>query len=620
MPKPSRRRQFIELGKKIIINWRSLYNLVRRLYLFARALDKPTRIKLLLLQLLQLAGYVVYLVGSLAVVPFINYAISPENSLKSVWMKRLYDLIATHTSFNFVLFLAIASVLVLILSRLAQIGAHYARNVLQKSLQLYYGSGLFYYYMRQNVLHPSGRNVTDVIHNVTHRMPQVIGSFINPVLQLVHTVSYLLVGLFILYLNSPILVIFAIAPVVLFLVVSVYATRFRLTKLTKAIDKNTHQQRHKMLESLLAREYIQILGKESVFSQTYRATLRKVLDIGVKRDLITLLFAPLGEILVYATLVSVIGYILISFEQLDLTRLTIFIVVIYRVVPQANQLFNIYAQLKQGVVYFDRTADDLLLALKQKISYKPYIPKPLPFRKRIRLQNVSCSYDGGKETPQVLKNINITIRLGMKIGICGESGSGKTTLLRVLIGMLLPHEGKMSIDNKTLTPALRRSWQDNLGYVSQSLILLRLSVIENIALTAEGEVADIERVRQVLSITESLDFVTSLPQGMDTILDAIDTKLSGGQKQRLVIARSLYKDPEVLVLDEATSALDKKTERKIMNNIYQAMSDKTIIMVTHRVETIKNSDLMFLMKDGSIAARGNYKQLMENKDFSLMAG
>lgn len=609
----------ISWGKRLVSNWHSLYVLTHRLYAFARALDRTMRFKIFLLQLLRLGGYVIYLLGSLAIVPFINYAVSQEASLKSWWMKGLHDLITENTAFNFVLCLAALSILVLVLSRLAQVLADYTSMRLSMALRLYYESNLFHYYIRQNVLLAGEQNVSGILHNVTRRLPGVLSQFINPFLDLIHTLMYITVGLVILFLTDPILIVAAVTPVVLFLVVSFYATRYRLTKWSQIMDKENLKRHSKMLESLLAREYIQILGKENIFSKVFRDTLKRTQEVNLKIRLIQLIFRPIGEILIFSTLIAIVSYVLLVFSDADLTRVTVFMVILYRIAPQGNSLFSIYASLKQGTVLFDASAKDLLPALRQKVSYEPHIPNPLPFKKHLRFESVSCRYPGVKESPQVLKNINLTINQGMKVGICGESGSGKTTLLRMLIGMLRPQEGRIFIDDKGLTPSLTRAWQDNLGYVSQNLILLKLSVLENIALVSEGEQIDETRVSRVLAATESLKFVNELPQGIHTTLDVTDTKLSGGQKQRLVIARSLYSQPNLLVLDEATSALDKKTERKIMANIHQTMKDKTVIIVTHRIDAIKNCDMIVVMKDGIIEAQGSYAKLKKNKEFALLA-
>lgn len=615
----SYQRLLINWAKRLIINWRSLYVLIQRLYMFGRALDSSMRIKIVLLQFFQLAGYVIFLIGSLAIVPFVNYALSQEDSLKSWWMKKFYALATTYIPVNFVISLAVFSIILLLFSRAAQVLADYAKARLNMTLRLYYESNLFHYYIHQNILSDSEKNVANILHNVTRRLPGVLSQFINPFLSLIHTLMYLTIGLVILFLTDPILVIAAVAPVVLFLIISFYTTRYRLTKLSRIIDKENLKRHSKMLESLLAREYIQILGKETIFSKVFRDTLKKSQEASLKIQIIQMVFSPLGEILIFSTLIAIVSYVLLTFSDADLTRVTVFLVILYRIAPQGNRLFSIYSQLKQGSVLFDAAANDLLPALRQRISYEPHIVKPLPFKKYLRFENVSCRYAKSKESPQILKNINLTINQGTKIGICGESGSGKTTLLRILIGMLRPQQGHLFIDDRLLTPALTRAWQNNLGYVSQNLILLRLSVLENIALVSEGEEIDEEKVNQVLAMTESLQFVNELPEGIHTVLDATDTKLSGGQKQRLVIARSLYPDPNVVVLDEATSSLDKKTERKIMANIYEKAQGKTVIIVTHRIDAIKHCDRIIMMRDGTIAAQGSYAELLRNKEFSLLA-
>ena len=608
-------RQFIEISKKILINWRSLYGLVQRLYLFTRALERHIIIKILLLKLLQIAGYAVMLVGSLAVVPFVNYAIMPEQSLKQPFIARLHEFITTHTSFNFIIVLAAGSICLLFFARISQSLADYTSQKLETTLRIYYESKLYYHFIRLNPLLEAEGDVTDIIHAVKVRLPSILNNFVNPFLDLLHTVVYLAIGLTLLYLSDPSLVLFAILPITVFLFLSMYLTNDILKKLAMEVDQESLIQGSKMLESLIAREYIQILGKEGIFAKVYKETLAKVEKAKLKTYLIISIFRPASEILIYSTLVLLILYVLIIFQQSDLTKITVFVVIVYRILPQANNLFLIYSRLKQGVVFFDASAKDLLLALSQRTDYQQHAKNPLPFNHHIRLENVSCSYGKEGEHAEVLQDINMEIGCGMMVGICGESGSGKTTLLKILLGMLLPQRGRMLIDDKPFSPRLKRRWQDNLGYVSQNTILLKLSVKENIALASKNEEIDMKRIEEVIHLSESWNFVSKLPQGIDTPLSSLGTKLSGGQKQRLVIARSLYTRPGVLILDEATSALDKKTENKIMQNISKSIIEKTLIMVTHRLDTIKNSDIIFFMKDGRIAGQGSYDELMKNEEF-----
>ena len=236
----------------------------------------------------------------------------------------------------------------------------------------------------------------------------------------------------------------------------------------------------------------------------------------------------------------------------------------------------------------------------------------------LQLKDIHFAYPGKSEV--VLNGLNMTIPANKTIGIAGPSGAGKSTIIDLVLGLIEPDQGEMLVYDKLLSRNNLRSWQNNLGFVPQSIFLADCSIRDNIAFGLLPEEIDDERVREVIRLAHLEDLVKQLPNGVDTNVGERGAQLSGGQRQRIGIARSLYQNATVLVFDEATSALDGITEKSVMDAIHDFSGNKTILIVAHRLKTIENCDTIFLMDQGRIVAEGTYTELYEsNEIFRKMA-
>jgi ABC-type multidrug transport system fused ATPase/permease subunit len=243
----------------------------------------------------------------------------------------------------------------------------------------------------------------------------------------------------------------------------------------------------------------------------------------------------------------------------------------------------------------------------------------LPFSRSLRLKGICYAYPA-TDRP-ALCSFDAEIAARSTVGIVGGSGVGKTTAVDVILGLLEPQSGSILVDDVAVTPGNLRSWQNAIGYVPQSIYLIDGTVAENIALGLPSADIDMAAVERAASIARLHDFVISeLPSGYATAVGERGIRLSGGQRQRIGIARALYHDPEVLILDEATSALDNLTERAFMEAVQSLGGKKTIIMIAHRLSTVRDCEQIVLMEQGRVLAIGTYDQLVaENETFRRMA-
>ncbi|MGR3781882.1 MAG: alkaline phosphatase D family protein, partial [Albimonas sp.] len=236
-------------------------------------------------------------------------------------------------------------------------------------------------------------------------------------------------------------------------------------------------------------------------------------------------------------------------------------------------------------------------------------PSP-PLSRSLALRGVRFAY-AGAERP-ALDGLDLEVAAGTRVGIVGGTGAGKTTARDLILGLLAPDAGEILVDGRPLRDARdRRGWRRTLGYVPQQIFLTDASIAENIAFGAPEDEIDRAAVERAARQAALHDFVTGeLPRGYDTPVGDRGVRLSGGQRQRVGIARALYRDPSLLILDEATSALDTLTERQVMEGIEAAGRGRTVIMVAHRLTTVRGCDEIFLLQDGRVAARGDFETLL----------
>jgi ABC-type bacteriocin/lantibiotic exporter with double-glycine peptidase domain len=284
----------------------------------------------------------------------------------------------------------------------------------------------------------------------------------------------------------------------------------------------------------------------------------------------------------------------------------------YRLLPALQLIYNSLTQLK----YFRKSLDSFYRDLKDLKTLSHLRPKKnltLKFNKAIRLNNVSFSYPGAKK--ETLQKINITIPALTNVAITGRSGSGKTTLIDIILGLLTPNKGNLIVDNNSILPNNKNSWQKNIGYVPQKIYLSDASIAENIAFGSKNKEINQKLLVNAAKIANLHDFIVNeLDDGYDTFIGENGIKISGGQRQRIGIARAFYNQPRVIILDEATSALDRITENNIIKNIINLKNKMTVILVSHQLEVLKNFDTIFYLKNGKIDIKGNYNFLLNKSE------
>src|SRR6056297_1433645 len=287
---------------------------------------------------------------------------------------------------------------------------------------------------------------------------------------------------------------------------------------------------------------------------------------------------------------------------------------VMRLLPAVQQIYYGASSLRNGKPLLDHIHDDYIAAEKRKTG-----AERLPLQRTLDVRDATYAYPNTDRS--ALNSLSLSISARSTVGIVGGTGAGKTTLVDAILGLLTLQKGDISIDGATLGRDNMQAWRNCLGYVPQTIYLTDSTVAENIAFGIAPERIDMAAVERAARAASLHAFVTSeLPKGYDTMVGERGVRLSGGQRQRIGIARALYHDPEVLIMDEATSALDNLTERAVMDAVQNIRNQKTIIMIAHRLSTVRKCDRIFLLKNGAVAAFGTYDELVAKSDeFRAMA-
>lgn len=380
-------------------------------------------------------------------------------------------------------------------------------------------------------------------------------------------------------------------------------------------------------EALAGIKELKVLGRERGFLKRFREPSWLFCRAAASNQVVANLPRYALETIAFCGILVILLYSLRFSDDLDqiLPVLSLYVFAGYRLMPSLNEMFSSAIQMR-----FNRAAlDDLQADLSDPVAGLEQLPepesreqmklKPLPLEREIVLKSLSYRYPGAAMPS--LDSVDMYIGRQQIIGLVGETGAGKTTLVDVILGLLDPSSGTVAVDGKVLEGQSRLAWRRSCGYIPQEIFLMDDSIRANIAFGVPSNLVDDDSVAVAARIARIDEFISSLPRGYDTRVGERGVRLSGGQRQRIGIARALYHDPDVLVMDEATSSLDGATEAAVMEMIHSLGKTKTLIVIAHRLSTVRECDMIYLVQNGRIIGRGKYEDLATtNSYFRTMAG
>ena len=459
-------------------------------------------------------------------------------------------------------------------------------------------------YIRQPYSYHLRQNSSVLIRN-TQDASMVVAGGIEPSLTVLSD-GLIAVSLFVvLVVVEPLGTLSAIA---IFLSATYLFQRFTNSRLQRW-GKQRQQQKGKIIQtiqqSLGAVKDVQVLGREQMFIDVHRE--QQIVDTDLLRRInMTQALPRLWlEIIAMGSMASLVVIMLWVGNEVNaiVPVVGLFALSAFRVLPSVNKIVNGLQTLKVTRSTIETIHQDLGLAVPQSNGIDD-----VQFEfSLLSTSNLNFRYEMTDE--DVLKNVNISVQRGEAVGFVGQSGSGKSTLIDILLGLLDPKNGSVSINGLSIGE-VKRQWQHIVGYIPQTIFLMDDSLRRNIAIGIADSEIDEVAIQDALKSAQLEDFVASLPEGLDTVVGERGVRLSGGQRQRIGIARALYHRPSVLVLDEATSSLDTETEKGVMQAVQALQGDKTVIIVAHRLSTVEYCDRLYRLDAGRIVDEGTFDEVM----------
>ncbi len=480
----------------------------------------------------------------------------------------------------------------------------YAQTKLLADLRVSLSNKLFNIYLNKPFQFHLRNNSSKLIRNIDE-ISLVVSLFQFLILLITELVVLLGVSIFII-LYEPIGSIIVISFLSIFGYIFYKKVQIRAKEWGKGRQLHSGLRIKHLREGFTSIKYIKILNRISEVLKVFTENNSKLNSFEIKQNLTDSLPRLWLEWL------CIIGFILLIIIMLFLNKefayivsiLGLFAAAAFRLMPSLTRIMNsiqkiIYNRPAIDVIYREFQDFDRNLSLIKNKS-------KLQFSKKIDFENVSFKYSGSSKL--ILDNINLSIEAGSTIGIIGESGSGKTTLINLLLGLLNPTEGNIKIDNSNILQNLS-VWQNNIGYVPQDVYLIDDTIRKNIAFALPETKIYNTAIDLAIKKSNLDNLISNLEKGYNTQIGEFGDRLSGGQKQRISIARALYNNPKVLIFDEFTNSLDNETEKRIIDEIINFKRDKTVIMIAHRLSTLKSCDYIFKIENAKIT---KVKSLNEN--------
>lgn len=565
--------------------------------------EKKQKIKCIYIVFFMLIGAILEAIGIGAIMPLISI-MGNENFLNEHQIIEKYvNLIGITKHYNFVIACSIGLIIIYILKNLYMVWQNKIQIDFILKNQIEYSRELMANYLQKPYTYHLNHNTATILRNINSSGIIIFSNILIPIFYLLtEIITVIMIWLMLIYIDAfTAIVVAGFLGILLYSIIIIF--RRKIAKQGKIQNKYSAQYIKWVNQGLGSIKETKVLHKEKFFLESFGESYKKYGEANK-----TFLFLnQLPKMIIEAIVVSglflliVIKLLLGDSPQNIVPLLGVLALAAFRLMPSANRIVAYTNTIKFNMPLFEELYDELITIRNRKMNKENVFlnnrQKILSFEKCIEIKNLQYKYPEGKNL--VLKNVSFSIPKGKFVGIIGPSGAGKTTFVDILLGLLTPTYGCITVDDKDISENLY-GWQENLSYVPQSVYLIDGTIRENIALGIAENLIDDKLVEKVLKMAELYEFIQALPDGINTNIGERGVKLSGGQRQRIGIARALYCQPNVLILDEATSALDNETEKNITKTILKLKGQITIIAIAHRVSTLEECDFKVRFKEGMV--------------------
>jgi ABC-type multidrug transport system fused ATPase/permease subunit len=592
---------------------------MKKIELILSLLNKREKRQLVFVVFALLVMGFIELVGVGSISPFISVVSNPEIIHTNEYLDFVYNYLNFSSDTGFIIAFGIVIIVIIAVSNVCLAGITFIIYIYSGKRFHSISMRLFEKYLRQPYIFFLNVNTAELIKKITGDLHTYINRILVVSLQIIANSIIAVFIIALLVIADPLLSLIISLVISLSYLVIFFFTRGFLSR--KGVERNKHNYlKYKYInETFGGIKDIKLLGKEKVFLNLFFLPSKKYAMNDAISDAINGLPKYLLELIAFGCIIGIILFMIETGSKVEefLPVLALYAFGAYRLLPAFQKIFSAVASIKY---YFPivESFNEIFAKLPEGERLIDLNVPRIEFH-NISLRNIVFRYPASNKN--IINNQSINIEANTSIAFIGATGCGKTTFVDIVLGLLEPQNGSIFVDGTEITADNKRAWQRNFGYVPQSIYLIDDTVRNNIAFGIEPEKIDDGAVIKAARIANIQDFIMNeMENGYDTIVGERGIRLSGGQRQRIGIARAMYHDPSVLVLDEATSALDGLTENAIMDAILNLSHKKTIIMIAHRITTVKHCDIIYLMDKGQVIDRGGYEELYQrNAMFKKMA-
>jgi ATP-binding cassette, subfamily B, bacterial PglK len=598
-----------------------MFKLIKQLF---SLLTSEQKLNFYILQGLVVLMAFAELVGVASIAPFMALVGDIGILEREGILSDVYQYTGLGTPSEFLFWLGILVLLSLLLSAIISMYTTWKLSMYGMKVGTEIGSRLFSYYMQQSWLFHSNNSSSQLTKQIANESTRVTNVILLPLLQMNSRI------VLVLFLSTA---IFVYNPEVAFFALTLFAVGYLV--LFRFVRKTLHLN-GQMISSIFVKRFrlmnegfggikdILLLGRDKNLIDKFSLSGKMLANTQGVNTALTQVPRYAMELVAFGSMIALILYLISTHNGnigAVLPVLSIYALAAFKLLPAFQQIYSSLANIKGNLSAFEAIRSDLessQIISKKSISINEGKTSVLLPKYFIELKEVFFRYPGSSNT--ILNNFNLKIPINKVVGIVGPSGSGKSTAIDVILSLIEPDSGQLMIDGKHLNEFDKKAWRNSIGFVPQSIFLSEGSIAENIAFGLPEKDIDRNKVLMSLSLAHLEFFVNGLESGMDTLVGERGVRLSGGQRQRIGIARALYNDAKVLVFDEATSSLDGVTEKIVMDAIHDFGNHKTIIMIAHRLKTVKKCDKIFYLENGYVVDEGSYNELAKrNEKFKKMA-
>ena len=562
-------------------------------------LTERQRKLLVFMLLMMLVGAGLETAGTSLLIPFITIAMEPDSVFQNEYLKYFYDLMHLTSVNGFLVMLSIVLSAVFVLKNIYLYFMYYVQYRLIYNGQFNTSRSLFKDYVRRPYEFYLDASTPVVMR---HIMSDVNGSYnlLLTFLQL-FTELFIFAALLVLALvYSPAMTLVMCAVLGIILLANKMILGPILRRFGHEVQTNSALTTKWIMQAVNGMKETKVLNKERYFVEQYEKSADKLNTIQKRQNSMQNIPRLMIETVCMCGILLVMAVFLSIGNNLNemITQLGVLAVVAIKLMPSANKLSTYI----NNIAYYEPSltaVEDIIIRSHQKdvdtdILFLKKEIEPMDFSKEVKLENITYRYPNTEVN--ILENASVSIPIGKSIGFIGPSGAGKSTTVDILLGLLEPQKGKVTVDGIDIRTNLP-GWYARIGYVPQMIFMLDDTIRNNVAYGVDEKDIDEEQVWYALREAQMDEFVRGLPDGLDTSIGERGVRISGGQRQRLGIARALYTEPEIMIFDEATSALDNDTESAIMEAIERLHGKKTLVIIAHRLTTIEKCDAVYRVEE-----------------------